>query len=102
MRPSPPQHVAENHLQPPSPRGFSRCPLALGKAYCAQIEPVEIEQIEGVVEQPILAARGEIGVQQPEIRDTARIRDDSFAIQDQVVRRQDCEGIGDRLEAQRV
>jgi hypothetical protein len=52
-----------------------------------QIEAVEIEQVEGVVEQPVRAACGEIGVQQSEIRDAARIRDDGFAIQDQVVSR---------------
>jgi hypothetical protein len=39
------------------------------KARPAQIEPVEIEQVERVVEQPVLAVRGEIGVEQPEIRD---------------------------------
>jgi hypothetical protein len=40
-------------------------------------------------------------VQQPEIRDAARIRDDGFAIQDQVRCREGCERIGDRLKAQR-
>ena len=62
--------------------------LALGKPRRAQIEPVQIEQVEGIVEQPVFTARGEARMQQPEIRDAARIRDDSFAIQDQVVRRQ--------------
>jgi hypothetical protein len=54
-----------------------------------------------MVEQAVLAARGEIGVQQPEIRDTARIRDDGFAIQDQVLGRQGCKRISDWLEAPR-
>jgi hypothetical protein len=40
-------------------------------------------------------------VQQPEIRDTARIGDDGFAIQDQVLRRKGRERIRDRLEALR-
>jgi hypothetical protein len=37
---------------------------------------VQIEQVECVVEQPVLTARGEVGVQQPEIRNALRIRDD--------------------------
>ena len=61
--------------------------LALGKPRAAQIKAVEIEQVERVVEQPVLAARREIGVQQPEIRDAAQIGDDGFAVQDQVRRR---------------
>jgi hypothetical protein len=40
-------------------------------------------------------------VQQPEIRDAARIRDDGFAIQDQVRCREGCERIRDRLKARR-
>jgi hypothetical protein len=59
--------------------------LALGKPHRAQIEPVEIEQVEREVEQPVPAPCRKIGVQQPEVGDTARIRDDGFAIQDQVV-----------------
>jgi hypothetical protein len=54
-----------------------------------------------VVEQPVLTACGESGVQQPEIRDAARIGDDGFAIQDEVVRREGRERIGDRLKAPR-
>jgi hypothetical protein len=75
--------------------------LALGKPRRAQIEPVQIEQVECVVEQPVLTARGEVGVQQSEIRNAPRIRDNGFAIQDQVVSRQGCERISDRLEALR-
>jgi hypothetical protein len=75
--------------------------LALGKPRPAQIKAVEIEQVEGVEEQPVLAARSEISVEQPEIRHAPRIGDHGFAIQDQVVRRQDRERIGDRLEAPR-
>jgi hypothetical protein len=44
-------------------------------------------------------ARREIGVEQPEIRDAARIREDGFAIQDQVVCRKSRERVGDRLKA---
>jgi hypothetical protein len=40
-------------------------------------------------------------VQQPKIRDAARIDDDGFAVQDQVVRRQGRQRLGDRLEAPR-
>ena len=61
--------------------------LALGKPRPAQIKAVEIEQVGGGVEQTVLPARGEIGVQQPEIGNPARIGDDSFAIQDQVIGR---------------
>ena len=75
--------------------------LALGKPGPAQIEAVEIEQVERVVEQPVLAARYEIGMQQPEIWDAPRIRDDGFAVQNQVLRRQGCERIGDGAEAPR-
>jgi hypothetical protein len=50
---------------------FSEHALALGKPHCAQIEPAQMEQVECVVEQPVLTARGEIGVQQSEIRDAA-------------------------------
>ena len=32
--------------------------LAVGQPGPAQIEAVEIEQVEGIVEQPVLAARG--------------------------------------------
>ena len=42
--------------------------LALGKPRAAQVKAVEIEQVERVVEQPVLAAPREVGVQQPEIR----------------------------------
>ena len=54
-----------------------------------------------VVEQPVPAARGEVGVQQPEIRDATRIRDDGFAVQDQVLGRQGRQRIGNRLKAPR-
>jgi hypothetical protein len=67
----------------------------------AQIGPVQIKQVKRVVEQPVLAARGQIGMQQPEIGDAARIGDDGFAIQDQVLRREGRERIGDRLKAPR-
>jgi hypothetical protein len=56
--------------------------LAFGERRAAQIEPIEIQQVERLIEQPVLAARGEIGVQQPEIRDASRIGNDRFAIQD--------------------
>jgi hypothetical protein len=49
----------------------------------------------------MFAARREIGVQQPEIRHSSRIRDHGFAIQDRVLRQQVGERIGDRLEARR-
>ena len=75
--------------------------LAVHERRPAQIEPVEIEKVEGVVEQPDLAARGEVGVQQPEIGDAAQIHNDGLAIQDQVRCREGCERIGDRLKAQR-
>ena len=75
--------------------------LAIGESGPAQIEPVHIQQVEGVVEQPIPATGGEVGVKQPEIRDAARIRDHGFAIQDQAVRRQSRERIGDTLKAER-
>jgi hypothetical protein len=61
----------------------------------------EIERVERVVQRPVFAAGGEIGVQQPKIRDAARIHHDCFAIQDQLVCRQRRERIGDGLEAQR-
>jgi hypothetical protein len=54
-----------------------------------------------VVEQPVLAARGEIGLQQSEIRDAPRIRHDGFGIQDQVNCRKRRERIGNRLKARR-
>jgi hypothetical protein len=73
--------------------------LTLGKPRAAQVESVEIEQVERVVEQPVLAARGQIGVQQSEIRDAPRIDDDGFSIQDQVVRREFRECIRNRAEA---
>jgi hypothetical protein len=41
----------------------------------------EIQQVERIVEQPVLAARGEIGMQQPEVRDASRAGNDGFAIQ---------------------
>jgi hypothetical protein len=75
--------------------------LAFGKPGPAQIEPIEIEQVKRVIEQPVLAARGQIGVQQSEVRNASRIRDDGFAIRDQILRRQGCERIGDGSEAQR-
>jgi hypothetical protein len=75
--------------------------LALDKPRPAQIEPVEVQEVEDVVEQPVLAASSEIGMQQPEIGDPARVRDDGFAVQDQVVRPQGGEGIGDLLKAPR-
>jgi hypothetical protein len=53
-----------------------------------------------VIDQPVLATRGQIGVQQPEIRDAARIGDHDFAVQDQVLRRECHERIGDWLDAQ--
>jgi hypothetical protein len=65
--------------------------LALDERRPAQIESVEIEQVECVVKQLVLTARGEVSVQQSEIRNAPRIRDDGFAIPDQVVRRQGCE-----------
>jgi hypothetical protein len=68
----------------------------------AQIEAVKIEKVERVVEQPVLAACGEIGVKQPEIGDSSRIGDHGFAIQNEVVRRQGRERIRDRLEAPRL
>jgi hypothetical protein len=61
--------------------------LALGKPRPAQIEPIEIEPVERVVEQSVIAAHGGIGVQQSEIRDAARIGDDGFAVRDYVRRR---------------
>jgi hypothetical protein len=54
-----------------------------------------------VVEQPVLATRGEIGVQQSESGTLREFRDDGFAIQDQVRCREGCKRIGDRLKAQR-
>jgi hypothetical protein len=75
--------------------------LALDERRSAQIEAVEIEQVESVVEQPIPATPCEVGVQQPKIRDAARIHDDGFAAQDQVLRREGHERIGDGSEAER-
>ena len=67
----------------------------------AQIEAFEIEQVEGIVGQPVLAARGEVGVKEPEIGDAVRIRRHDFAVHDQVRCREGCERIGHPLKAQR-
>jgi hypothetical protein len=50
--------------------------------------------VEGVIEQPVLAARSEIGVQRPEIRNPPRIGNGGFLIEDQVCRRQGRERSG--------
>ena len=73
----------------------------LGKPRRPQIEAVQIEQVECVVEQPVLTARGEVGVPQSEIGDAARIRHHDFAVQDQALHREGHERICDRLEAPR-
>ena len=75
--------------------------LALDEPRSAQIKPIEMEQVERVIEQPVLAAGCEIGVQRPEIGDAARVCDDGLAVQDQVFRGEGRKRIGDRLEAQR-
>jgi hypothetical protein len=79
----------------------ARTRLRSEKPHTAQIEPVEVEQLERVIEQQALPACSEIGVQQIEIWRATRIRDGGFVIQDQVLRWQGRERIGDRLEAQR-
>jgi hypothetical protein len=83
--------VLRNHETQPCLARWNRAVLALQEP----IEPVEMEQSERVIEQPVLAA------QQSEIRNAPRIRHDGFAIQDQVRCREGCERIGDRLKAQR-
>jgi hypothetical protein len=78
---------------------LSKHALPLAKPHRAQIESVEIEQVEGVIEQPVPPARGQIGVHQPEIGNAARVGDDGLAIQDQVLRGQSRERVRDRPEA---
>jgi hypothetical protein len=75
--------------------------LALAKLRPAQVEPLDVEQVERIIEQPVLPAGGEIGVEQSKIGDAPRIRDDGLAIQDQVLCRKGRERVGNRLKAQR-
>jgi hypothetical protein len=48
--------------------------LALDQRQGAQIVPVEIEQVEGHVDQPVRAFLGELAPQRLEIRQAARCR----------------------------
>ena len=62
--------------------------LALDQRRRPRVEAVEMQQIEGVVDHPIVAPALEVILQRREIRATAGVGRDQFAIEDELARRQ--------------
>ena len=61
--------------------------LALDQRQAAQIVPVEIEQVEGHVDQPVRVFLGELAPQRLEIRQAGLADHGRFAVDDQLPRR---------------
>ena len=61
-----------------------------------------MEEVEGVVDEPVLPAVGEVAGERQRVAPPFRVLHDDDAVEDDAVDRQAADGIGDRGEALRA
>jgi hypothetical protein len=61
--------------------------LSLNQRGCARVESIEVQQIEGVVDQPVIASTLEVVLERTEVRAPIGVSRNHLTVNDELARR---------------